>query len=320
MSDTVPFSSKHFRLEKLAEGVYAALHCPGGWAISNAGIVDLGDRTLVFDAFLTPAAARDLNQAALALTGKPASLVVNSHYHNDHILGNQAFDPQAHIIATERTRLDMLMDSLEDHEEDYRAISARVKALEQEMNTQVDERRRRELSLWVDYYHGISATLPELSLRLPDLTFSQALAFHGPLRMVELLSFSGGHTRSDCVLVLPDDGIAFLGDLLFVGCHPFLSDGDPGALMEILRQVRALGMQRYVPGHGRVGDVADVEAVEDYLQTLQDLARQKVAEGALDEQLVQVETPLVYTDWEMPMFFAANLQMAMQRLGRDPEA
>ena len=36
-------TSKHCRLEKLAEGVYAALAIDGGGAMCNAGIVDLGD-------------------------------------------------------------------------------------------------------------------------------------------------------------------------------------------------------------------------------------------------------------------------------------
>lgn len=65
--------SPHFSLVELNEGVYAALHAPGGWAQSNAGIVDLGDRTLVYDAFLSPLATRDLLAAAQALTGRPAS-------------------------------------------------------------------------------------------------------------------------------------------------------------------------------------------------------------------------------------------------------
>ena len=63
--------SRHFRLEQLAEGVYAAIHIEGGGAIGNAGIVDLGDRTLVFDAFLAPQPAADLRTAAEALTGRP---------------------------------------------------------------------------------------------------------------------------------------------------------------------------------------------------------------------------------------------------------
>ena len=96
--------SKHFRLQQLADGVYAAVHIDGGAAIGNAGIVDLGDRTLVYDTFLTPQAAEDLRIAAEALTGRPIDAVLNSHWHNDHIWGNQVFDADTDIISTEETR------------------------------------------------------------------------------------------------------------------------------------------------------------------------------------------------------------------------
>jgi TatD DNase family protein len=70
--------SKHFRLEELSDGVYAAIHIAGGAAISNAGIVDLGDRTVVYDAFMSPQAADDLRSAAEALLGRPIDAVINS--------------------------------------------------------------------------------------------------------------------------------------------------------------------------------------------------------------------------------------------------
>ena len=75
--------SPHFEIYELAHGVFAAIHKDGSGAICNAGIVDLGDRTLVFDTFLTPQAAGDLKVAAEALTLRPVTLVVNSHCHND---------------------------------------------------------------------------------------------------------------------------------------------------------------------------------------------------------------------------------------------
>ena len=96
-------ASEHFDIESLAEGVYAAMASPSGAAYSNAGIIDLGDSTLVFDTFDAPQAGEDLKHAADALTGRPATYVINSHFHADHWLGNQAFDPQTPIIATHRT-------------------------------------------------------------------------------------------------------------------------------------------------------------------------------------------------------------------------
>ena len=43
--------SIHFSLKEIAEGIYAAFAAEGGGAMGNAGIVDLGDRTVIFDTF-----------------------------------------------------------------------------------------------------------------------------------------------------------------------------------------------------------------------------------------------------------------------------
>jgi len=82
----------------LADGVYAALHVEGGYAIGNAGIIDLGDRTLIFDTCLNPRAAKDLQMAAKTLTGRPVDSVINSHWHHDHTWGNQIFGVDIAII------------------------------------------------------------------------------------------------------------------------------------------------------------------------------------------------------------------------------
>jgi Metallo-beta-lactamase superfamily len=76
--------SKYFHLHQLEEGIYAAVVIGGTGAQGNAGIVDLGDRTLVFDTFLVPPAAEDLRDAAHSLTGRPVDWVINSHEHFDH--------------------------------------------------------------------------------------------------------------------------------------------------------------------------------------------------------------------------------------------
>jgi glyoxylase-like metal-dependent hydrolase (beta-lactamase superfamily II) len=80
-----PADSIRFHLQELANGVYAVIHVTGGAAIGNASIVDLGDRTLVYDSLFTPQAGEDLRAAAEALTDRPTDVVINSHYHNDHV-------------------------------------------------------------------------------------------------------------------------------------------------------------------------------------------------------------------------------------------
>jgi cyclase len=100
-------ASKHFQLEQVAEGIYAALSIDGTGSMCNAGIIDLGDATLVFDTFVTLHAAQDLRQAAEQLLERPVAYVVNSHKDSDHYWGNQIFVPGATIIATEKTRTEL---------------------------------------------------------------------------------------------------------------------------------------------------------------------------------------------------------------------
>ena len=50
--------SGNFTIEELAPNVWVAIHNDNfGKAICNAGIIDLGNKTVIFDPFMTPSAA-----------------------------------------------------------------------------------------------------------------------------------------------------------------------------------------------------------------------------------------------------------------------
>src|SRR3954469_14156868 len=68
-SFTPPKSSRHFTIHKVSDGVWAAVNNDHyGHAICNAGIVDLGNKTVVFDPFMNLDAAADLKAIARELT------------------------------------------------------------------------------------------------------------------------------------------------------------------------------------------------------------------------------------------------------------
>jgi cyclase len=47
-----------FKVEEVAQGVWAAIVTPGRGAVGNASIIDLGDITVVVDTFNLPEAAK----------------------------------------------------------------------------------------------------------------------------------------------------------------------------------------------------------------------------------------------------------------------
>jgi glyoxylase-like metal-dependent hydrolase (beta-lactamase superfamily II) len=302
------FSSKHFRLEQLAEGVYAAINSDTGWAICNAGIIDLGDRTLVFDAFLSPDAARDLNDAAECLTGRPVRAVINSHYHNDHIWGNQAFSAELDIISTAKTRDLITTEGLLEVQGYSDVAQKRLETLEAQLVETHDETKLFTLKLQITEYQAIIALLPKLQIRLPNLTFTGNMAFNGPKRSAKLISYEGGHCGSDAILYLPEDGIVFMEDLLFIGFHPYLADGDPGKIQHILAQVRKLQAKIYVPGHGPVGQIAHLDWMDEYINTLNTLVREAIKSGATEAEMDNIAVPGKYQHLPYATFYPVNLK------------
>jgi cyclase len=310
-SSTAQVSGEYFRIEQLAEGVYAAIVVPGRGAWGNAGIVDLGEQTLVFDSFVTVAAAQALHAAAVELTGRAPAWVVNSHNHADHIMGNMTF-PEAIIVATAATR-DLIGVRAPAFVEYARTHPEELDTLEQELTKESDPNKARGLRMMLDEYRAIQRGLPDLQIRPPDVTFSDRLTFHGSRRRAELITLGGGHTPSDAFLHLPGERIVFMGDLGQVGFHPSMSQGNPDTWIGILDQVEALDVATVAPGHGQVGTPADLALLRQYIRDLQQLAADLVAMGIPAEELAQVPVPVAYQAWEVSNGFADNLRFLYER-------
>ena len=298
-------TSRHFTLERIADGVYAALATPGAGALGNAGIVDLGDRTLVFDTFLTPQAAQDLRTAAEALTGRPACYVANSHYHADHVAGNQVFVPEAQVIATPRMR-ELIAEKNAALIAELRAHGAEyIAAAEARIRAESDRARRRALEIGLAGDREFISVADTIRITLPDVTFDERLVLHGSARTAELVTFGAGHTESDVVLYLPAERIAFVGDLGFFHSHAWAGDGSPADWERAVPRVLALGAEILVPGHGPVGTPADLEGVGRYVGEIARLAQDAAARGVSPED---VPVPEAYREWDGVDMFAQNLK------------
>ncbi len=300
-------ASPHFTLERVADSAFAAIAVPGTGSASNAGIVDLGDKTLIFDTFLTLRAARDLRAAAEGLTGRPAAYVINSHYNGDHIHGNQVF-PEAIVIATDGTReliatrgLHLVKD-IGEHGQEYLHEGA------QRIVEAQDPTRRHLLELELRTTRALVEDMPKIALRLPDLTFNSCLVLHGEQRRAELLTYGGGHTASDAFLFLPEEHVAFLGDLLFVRSHPSIWQDDYRSWIRILERIALLEPRLVVPGHGPIGTLEDVTALRDYLLDVERLAADALDRGGSDDDLAATPIPAQYAGWDEPDLFYQTLR------------
>ncbi len=292
-------TSEHFKLEQLADGVYAAIALPGRKAFSNGGIVDLGDQTLVFDAFETPAAAGDLRSAAEHLTGHPVTYLIISHCHADHWGGNQAFAPETAIITTHAIRQEMpdAMGWMIDLKENPSELEQAILEDRERLETETDQRQRASLAASVARMTGWQEILPTFELRYPEQTFSGRLVFYGTRRQAELVEVAPGHTDSDAYLLLPDDRIVFMGDLGFLESQPYMVYCDPQAWVAQLAKMEQFDVEVFVPGHGPLGTKADVALQREYIALLEELVAQSISDGLTVEDTLRKTLRAPFDSW-----------------------
>jgi len=317
MTQELP-TSEHFELHQLAEGVYAAIAIEGGAAFSNAGVVDLGSRTLIFDTFENPKAAIDLRAAAEQLTRRPASYVIISHAHPDHWMGNQVFADHASIITTHAIREQMLpfVEEIQALKADPSELVNAIRENRERLETETDERKRASLRVSIARLQHDLDALPSLELRFPDQTFEGRLVFHGMRRAAELITRGKGHTASDCYLVLPADRVAFIGDLGFFASQPFMVYCDPQAWVARLDGMQQWDVETFVPGHGPLGTKADLVLQQQYIRVLDELVARVIQVGGAVEDALQQPLPAPFDAWLIGGMnrFEANVRSAYKRL------
>ncbi len=228
----------NYELREIGDGIWAAIVDGDAPAVGNAAIVDLGEDTLVFDTTLSFQLAQRLRRDARKLTGRDPQILVNSHWHGDHMLGNQSFAGKR-IVSTRRT-----------------------KELIETVGAQRLEANKAALGEELPELHAIVLTPP-------TETFDDAL----DLGRAELATFGGGHTESDAFLWVADASVLLAADLVVIDNHAWVGDGDVPTWRRILARLDELDAETVIPGHGPVGTGDDIALMDAYLEALPRLER-----------------------------------------------
>jgi cyclase len=300
--------SDHYTFESLDDGITFGRARADGTALSNTAVIDLGATTLAFDTSLTLRSARDIQTAAISLTGRPVSVVVNSHWHLDHMLGNQLFAERP-IYATRRT-IEIVLEKRRENERELsrEKLEEDIRALEETRDSATSDASRTYLEGIVRINRAVLAEALELRYTPPTTAFESELKLPGRLDAT-LLSFGSGHTDSDAVLFLRKSRILCAGDLLVADNHPNLRSGDPEHWLVVLDRIEALRPERIVTGHGPLGRPETIGEIRDYLQTVLRLARESG----------EPEIPSRFRSWGESGQFEENLAFVRSRpaVGRE---
>jgi glyoxylase-like metal-dependent hydrolase (beta-lactamase superfamily II) len=258
-----------FVLKQVGPGVYAAIDGPDHKAGSNAGFVIGDDGVLVVDAFFNPPAARALVGEIHRLTPKPIRFLVNTHYHVDHTGGDQALrDAGAVIIAHRNVRGWVRVNNVN-------LLGDRITPA---MRAQIE------------------------ALPLPDLTTDKDLTVWLGSRKVVVRTVLG-HTGGDLTVFVPDAKVLFTGDMLWRKIPPNLIDGSVRQWLATdadFERMADAARVTFVPGHGDVATLGDVNDFRAYLIDLRRLVAEGRRAGLKGDALAQSIAPklrALHPDW-----------------------
>ena len=218
----------HLAAQRVAENVYAFVGrnedftTRNGGNIVNTGFIVAPDGVVVIDSGPSLRYGQQMRQAIAALNAKPLALLINTHHHPDHFLGNQAFAGTP--IA---------------------ALPATIEGIASEGNAFAENLFR----MTGDWMKGTEVLAPARAL-----TAGVVEVAGRRLRLIAL----DGHTGADLAIYDETSGVLFAGDLVFNGRAPTTPHADIThwlAALERLETEHVRGRVGAVRSYRKLADV-----------------------------------------------------------------
>ena len=189
----------------------------------------------------------------------PVELVINTHVHDDHWLGNGYF-----------TQTGVMVLGSDDFIH----------------NASIDSPSRIQTHISPEAYAMTVPTLPTQTIS-SDKTLTI-----GEVEIQLHIMAKKAHSDKDLVVFLPKSKTLFAGDLVFNDRLPSLRDGDINGWIEALDDLKTFNPTTIIGGHGFRTDAKAMDMTYDYLIDMRTQIRSAIAAGiGIDETIKKVGMP-----------------------------
>ena len=240
------FSKVEIKTEKLAEGVWMLTGAGG-----NIGVFAGDDGVFMIDNQYAPLTDK-IRAAIAAVTDKKIRFLLNTHWHGDHVGGNENLGKTGVVIVAQE--------------------NVRKRMSTEQFNKMFDKKEP-----------------PSPAAALPLVTFVDAISFHVNGDDVDAFHVPPAHTDGDAIVYFRKANVLHMGDTFFNGMYPFVDLSSGGSVAGMIGACdRGLSMgdasTKVIPGHGPLGTKADLKAFRDMLAASRDAVAALVKAGkTLDE-------------------------------------
>jgi glyoxylase-like metal-dependent hydrolase (beta-lactamase superfamily II) len=225
----------------------------------NTCYIDTKKSYVVIDSGSSYAYANSAYKVMQKIKPLPVELVINTHVHDDHWLGNGFF------------------------------VQKGVKVLGSDdfvHNASIDSPSRIQTHISPEAYALTVPTLPTETLS-SDKTLKigdQELQLH--------MMKKKAHSEKDMVIFLPKSKTLFAGDLVFNDRVPSLIGGDINGWIDALDDLKKLNATTIIGGHGFRTDKKAADMTRHYLTDMRTEIRAAIAAGlGIDETIKKVQMP-----------------------------
>lgn len=259
-SATQDFANVQIQTEKVADNVFMLIGAGG-----NIGVSAGKDCVFMIDTSYAPLA--DKIKAAIAtVSGKPIQYVVNTHWHQDHVGGNENFvKAGATVVAHENVR------------------------------------KRVSTEQFVKLLNKTVPPLPESAL--PVITFSQNVTFYLNGNEIFIFNIKRAHTDGDAIVHFKKSNVIHMGDIYFNGMYPFIDLSAGGSINGMIAAVKRILLlcdqnTKVMPGHGHLSNKVELEEYLKMLVAVRDrIAREVKAGKPLDAVIASQPTRDLDPTW-----------------------
>jgi glyoxylase-like metal-dependent hydrolase (beta-lactamase superfamily II) len=191
--------------------------------------------------------------AIRGFSDRPIRFVVNTHWHFDHVGGNENLGKMgALIVAHDNVRERMSVEQV-------------MEALGQTVPASPGE-------------------------ALPVVTFSEAVTFHLNGDELNVFHIPHAHTDGDAIIHFRTANVMHMGDTFFNGLYPFIDLGSGGNVRGMIAAADAAlaaadANTKIIPGHGPLASRADLERYRSVLVTARDRVAAAIASGRTLDQV-----------------------------------
>jgi glyoxylase-like metal-dependent hydrolase (beta-lactamase superfamily II) len=287
-------TSQSFDVVPVAPRVYGAIGKNG--VFGNGAFIVGSDSVVVVDTQARPSWARDLITEIRKVTDKPVRYVINTHWHGDHTLGNQAyitaFGPDVAFVAQTNTHEDLIARGTPQLEtQRTKTLPDSIAALEKQLADGKDAKgvaftdaTRQQAQTQLTNQKAQFAELMITRITPPTLTYDTNMVIHLGDREIDLLHWGNAHTRGDTVVYLPKERVVITGDLLTNGI-PVMRTAYPVEWIATLDAIDKLAWDSAIPGHGNVQQgKTQLETLLAYMKDVVASVRDSVSKGQTLEQ------------------------------------